>query len=75
MAADVSMTSALLSLWAVSGLKVPLGRKWPSGLGPSGPVAKSPKNDLDLTRLSRMGRLWPAGFGWAQNQLVAHLGF
>jgi uncharacterized MnhB-related membrane protein len=30
-AADVSMTSALLGSWAVSGLKVPLGRKQPSG--------------------------------------------
>jgi hypothetical protein len=32
------MTSALLGSWAVSGLKVPLGRKWPSGLGPVGPM-------------------------------------
>jgi hypothetical protein len=75
MAADVSMTSALLGSWAVSELKVPLGRKWPSGLGPSGPVAKSPEKDLDLTRLSRMGHLWPVGFGWAQNQPAAHLVF
>jgi hypothetical protein len=45
---DVSMTSALLGSWAVSGLKVPLGRKWPSGLGPVGPGTRSPELDPDL---------------------------
>jgi hypothetical protein len=36
-AADVSMTSALQGSWAVDGLKDLLGRKWATGLGPTGP--------------------------------------
>jgi hypothetical protein len=37
-AADVSMTSATLGLWADIGPKVLLGRKWPNGCSPVGPV-------------------------------------
>jgi hypothetical protein len=44
------MTSAPLGSWAVSGLKVPLGRRWPSGLGPVGPGTRSPGKVPDLVR-------------------------
>jgi hypothetical protein len=50
------MTSAFLGSWAVSGLKVPLGRKRPRGLGPTGLETRSPRIDPVLLRAALLGR-------------------
>jgi hypothetical protein len=46
------MTSALQGSWAVDGLKVLLGRKWPTGLGPTGPGRGSPQHLPELSECS-----------------------
>jgi hypothetical protein len=68
------LASASLGSWAGCGLKVPLGRGWPSGLGLVGLGSRSSEMDPDLP-LRSIGPSWPVGFGWAQNQPAAHLTF
>jgi hypothetical protein len=53
------MTSALLGSWADSGLKVPLGPKRPSGLGPPGPVDRSPLSLPGFVTTTPKGALGP----------------
>jgi hypothetical protein len=52
---------------------VPLGRKWPSGLSPVGPVGRSPPTLPGLDPKVKRARLAFVGPRWARAQLKAQL--